>query len=108
MTNTHSTPIKIKAKLGLHGVLDTEAVKTFTLAYNGLLNNPAFTNTPVDLAKYKAGIDSFAALVLDAADGGKKAIKAKDARVFSELLRQAGVHEGSPEWKNAWKAFYSG
>ena len=42
------------------------------------------------------------------AEGGLKAIKAKDARVFSELLRQAGVREGSPEWKNAWKAFYSG
>ena len=42
------------------------------------------------------------------AEDGLKAIKAKDARVFSELLRQAGVHEGSPEWKNAWKAFYSG
>jgi hypothetical protein len=41
-----------------------------------------------------------------AADG-LKAIKAKDARTFTELLRQAGIREGSPEWKNAWKAFYS-
>jgi hypothetical protein len=92
MPNTHSTPTKIKAKLGLHGVLDTEAVKTFTLAYNGLLNNPAFTNTPVDLAKYKAGIDSFAALVLDAADGGKKAIKAKDKQrvVVIKMYTQLG------------------
>ena len=92
MPNTHSTPTKIKAKLGLHGVLDTEAVKTFTLAYKGLLNNPAFTNTPVDLAKYKAGIDSFAALVLDAADGGKKAIKAKDKQrvVVIKMYTQLG------------------
>jgi len=41
------------------------------------------------------------------AQDGLKAIKAKDARVFTELLRQAGIREGSPEWKNAWKAFYS-
>jgi hypothetical protein len=41
------------------------------------------------------------------ADDGLKAIKVKDARVFIELLRQAGISEGSPEWKNAWKAFYS-
>ncbi len=41
------------------------------------------------------------------AEDGLKAIKAKDARVFTELLRQAGIREGSPEWKNAWKAFYS-
>jgi hypothetical protein len=41
------------------------------------------------------------------AEDGLKAIKAKDARVFTELLRQAGIVEGSPEWRNAWKAFYS-
>jgi hypothetical protein len=59
-------------------VPDTDTVKALTLAYNGCLNNPAFPNTPVDLAKFKAGIDSFAALIVDAADGGKKAISAKD------------------------------
>ena len=41
-----------------------------------------------------------------AADG-LRAIKAKDARAFTELLRQAGIRENSPEWKNAWKTFYS-
>lgn len=41
------------------------------------------------------------------AEDGLKAIKAKDARTFTGLLRQAGIREGSPEWKNAWKAFYS-
>ncbi|MGB2624081.1 MAG: hypothetical protein WA857_09115 [Candidatus Acidiferrum sp.] len=40
-----------------------------------------------------------------AADG-LRAIKAKDARRFTELLRRAGIHENSVEWKNAWKAFY--
>src|SRR5229473_5864909 len=78
MPNTNSTPSKIKAKLGLHGVLDSEVVKALTVAYNGFLHNPAFPNTPVDLAIYKAGIDTLAALVVDAEDGGTKAIKAKD------------------------------
>ena len=41
------------------------------------------------------------------AEDGLRAIKAKDARVFTELLRRAGIHEDSVEWKNAWKAFYS-
>jgi hypothetical protein len=41
------------------------------------------------------------------AEDGLKAIKAKDARAFTALLRQAGIQEGSVEWKNAWKAFYS-
>ena len=36
-----------------------------------------------------------------------KIIKGKDARAFTELLRQAGIREGSPEWKNAWNLFYS-
>src|SRR6266404_840368 len=78
MSNHNSTPSKIKAKLGLHGVLDSEVVKALTVAYNGLLHNPAFPNTPVDLVIYKAGIDTLAALVVDAEDGGTKAIKAKD------------------------------
>ena len=42
-----------------------------------------------------------------AADG-LRIIKAKDARAFTELLKQAGIRENSREWKNAWKAFYEG
>jgi len=41
------------------------------------------------------------------AQAALKAIKAKDERAFSELLRSVGVKDGSPEWKNAWKAFRS-
>ncbi len=41
------------------------------------------------------------------AEDGLRAIKAKDARTFTELLRRAGILENSPEWKNAWKVFYS-
>jgi hypothetical protein len=41
------------------------------------------------------------------AEDGLRAIKARDARTFTELLRQAGISENSPEWKAAWKAFYS-
>jgi hypothetical protein len=78
MSQNNSTPLKIKAKLGFHGVLDTELVKALTVAYNGLLHNPAFPNTPVDLAVYKAGIDTLSSLIADAEDGGTKAITAKD------------------------------
>jgi hypothetical protein len=94
MPNTNSTPSKIKAKLGFHGVLDSEVVKTLTVAYNGLLHNPAFPNTPVDLAIYKAGIDTFASLVADAADGGKKVIAAKDKQrvVMIKMYTQLGQY----------------
>jgi len=78
MKKSNSTPNKIKAKLGLKGVSDPDAAKAFMTSYNGLLNNPKYTNPPVDLAIYKAGIDQFSALIVDAEDGGKKAISAKD------------------------------
>ena len=76
----NSTANKIKAKLGLKRVSDTDAAKAFMTSYNGLLNNPKYTNLPVDLANYKAGIDQFSALIIDAEDGGKKAISAKDKK----------------------------
>src|SRR5437667_10232375 len=75
---TNSTPTKIKTKLGLHKVSDTDTVKALMASYQGLLNNPKFPNLPVDLATYKSGIDLFSALIIDAEDGGKKAISAKD------------------------------
>src|SRR5579884_2081434 len=78
MTKLNSTPNQIKAKLGLHGVQDTDTVKALMTANNGLLNNPAYTTPPVPLATFKAGIDQFSALIIDAEDGGKKAISAKD------------------------------
>ena len=78
MKKTNSTPNQIKAKLGLHKVSDTDAGKAFMTSYEGLLNNPKFPTPPVDLATYKSGIDQFSALVIDAEDGGKKAVSAKN------------------------------
>src|SRR5437016_3620398 len=73
---TNSTPTKIKAKLGLHKISDTDTVKALMASYQGLLNNLKFPNLPVDLATYKSGIDLFSALIIDAEDGGKRAISA--------------------------------
>ena len=78
MKKANSTATKIKAKLGLRGVSDTDAAKAFMTSYEGLLNNSKFPTPPVDLATYKSGIDQFNALIIDAEDGGKKAISAKD------------------------------
>src|SRR5581483_9734150 len=78
MKKGNSTATQIKAKLGLHGVSDTDAAKAFMTTYEGLLNNSKFPNPPVDLTTYKSGIDQFSALIIDAEDGGKKAISAKD------------------------------
>jgi len=78
-----STPTEIKAKLGLHGVSDTDTVKALMTAYRGLLNNPKYPTPPVALADFKSGIDQYSALIIDAADGGRKA--------KSALGKQRGV-----------------
>ena len=68
---------KIKAKLGFHGVSDTDVLKAGNTAYDGLLNNPAYPTTPVALPVFRQALDSFNTLIVDAEDGGKKAISAK-------------------------------
>src|SRR5437870_7087470 len=79
MANTNSsTANKIKAKLGFHNVSDMDTVKALTAAHDGLFHNPAYPTPPVELATYKAGIDRFNGLIIDAEDGGKKAKSAKD------------------------------
>jgi hypothetical protein len=92
MKKASSTPTKIKAKLGQHDVSDVDVVKALMTGYNGLLNNPAYPAPPVDLATYKAGIDRFSALIIDAEDGGKKAISAKDKQrvVVIKMYTQLG------------------
>jgi len=92
MKKNKSTPNQIKAKLGLHGVSDTDTVKAFMLAYDGLLNNPKFPNTPVALADFKSGIDQYSSLIVDAADGGKKAKSAMDKQrvVVIKMYTQLG------------------
>src|SRR5437870_3839346 len=78
MTRAVSTPTHIKAKLGMHDVSDMDLVKALIASHDGVLNNPAYPVPPFDMATYKAYIDKFSALVIDAGDGGKKAISAKD------------------------------
>jgi len=92
MTKAKSTPTQIKAKLGLHGVSDTDTVKTLMTGYTGLLNNPKFPNPPVALADFKSGIDQYSSLIIDAEDGGKKSISAKDKQrgVVIKMYTQLG------------------
>jgi hypothetical protein len=92
MTNKVSTPFHIKAKLGMHDVADMDVVKALTAAYEGVLNNSAYSTPPFDLVSYKAGIDKFSALIIDAEDGGKKAISAKNKQrvVFIRMYTQLG------------------
>src|SRR5947207_12043555 len=78
MANDHSTANKIKAKLAFHDVSDADALQQFYAVLQGLKGNPAYPNPPVDLATYEKGVDSFATLLTDAQDGGKKAVSLKN------------------------------
>jgi hypothetical protein len=78
MKSENSTANKIKAKLAFHQVPDADALQLFSAALQGLKNNPAYPNTPVDMAAYEKGVASFGTLLTDAQDGGKKAVSAKD------------------------------
>jgi Fibronectin type III domain len=69
---------KIKAILNFHGVSDSDVLKAGNTAYNGLLNNAAYPTPPVPLPAFRQALDSFNALIVDAEDGGKKSIAAKD------------------------------
>jgi hypothetical protein len=76
---------KLNALLGMHGVSDTDFIQHLLNADKGLTGNPNFTTLPVDLVTFKSGTDTLSTLVTDAADGGKKAITAKN--------KQRGVME---------------
>jgi hypothetical protein len=79
MTTTIKNLIKkIKAKLGFHGVTDSDVLQAGNTAYGGLLSNASYPNTPVTLPTFRQALDSFSTLIVDAEDGGKKAISAKD------------------------------
>jgi hypothetical protein len=69
---------KIKAILGFHRVSDSDVLKAGNTVYDGLLNNSAYANPPVPLPTFRQALDSFSALIVDAADGGKKSITAKN------------------------------
>jgi hypothetical protein len=69
---------KIKAILGFQGVSDSDVLKAGNTAYNGVLNNTAYPTPPVLLPAFRQALDSFSALIVDAEDGGKVSISAKN------------------------------
>ena len=77
---------KIKAKLGFHGVSDSDTLTAGNTAYSGCLNNTAFPNPPVPLATFRQDLDNFSELIVDAQDGGKKSVSAKNKQ-RAEVIR---------------------
>jgi hypothetical protein len=89
-----STQKKIKAVLGFHGVSDVDLLKMLNTAHDSMVGNPSFPNLPVDLAAFKTALDTFAVNLTDAADGGRRAVSAKNKQRIAviKLYTQLGHH----------------
>jgi hypothetical protein len=76
----------IKAVLGFTGVPDADLVSRCNAVQDGMTNNPAYPNPPIDMPGFKTAIDAYAAAVAGALDGGKAAITARDKRRGDVIL----------------------
>src|SRR5207247_6891985 len=62
---------KIKVSLGFAKTLDAALVARLNAVHDGMSGNPAYPSPPLDLATFKTAIDSFAASIAEALDGGR-------------------------------------
>jgi len=70
----------IKPALAVNQMPDGDLLGRLNAVHNGMLNNPAYPNPPVDMAGFKAAIDAYTAAAAAALDGGKSAITERDKR----------------------------
>ncbi len=85
--------------LGFNQLTDANLLTTGYAAQKGLLPgpgapNPSFTKTPVDPAVLKTELDTLAAYMAAAKDGGRKAVALKNSqrKVVVSMLRQLAVY----------------
>src|SRR5260370_35057068 len=70
----------IKPALAVTQMSDGDLLARLNAVHDGMLNNPAYPNPPVDMAGFKAAIDAYTAAAAAALDGGKAATTARDKR----------------------------
>src|SRR3989442_15856713 len=87
-------PKLIKAALNLHKALPEQVLSQGHALLKGLPGNSNFTNLPVDLNAFKADLDTYAASIADAKDGGKKAItlRNKQGGVVIRTIKQFATY----------------
>ena len=83
---------KIKASIGFAKMTDADLLKLLDAILTSMTGNPAFPSPPVDMATFKAAVDSYDTLTTDALDGGKRAISAKrkQRQVVIKMATQLG------------------
>jgi len=99
----------IKPALGLTDMTDGDLLARLNAVHDGMLNNPAFPNPPVDMAAFKAAIDAYTAASAAALhDGGKTAIAERNKRRADALIMQRLLgHYVEGACKGDTKAFIS-
>src|SRR6476620_11712086 len=98
----------VKAVLGFTGESDANLVSRLNAVHDGMSNNPAYLNPPIDMPGFKSAIDAYSAAVAAALDGGKSAITERDKRRADMIimLRQLG-HYVEVACKGDMSAFVS-
>ena len=77
----------IKPLLSLNELSDGDVLHRLNSVYDGMLNNPAYPNAPVDMARFKAVIDAYTTAAAAAQhDGGKNAIIERDQRRADAII----------------------
>jgi len=79
-------PKMIRAALSFSKAVPEQLLTQGHAVLKGLTGNANFSNLPIDLAILKAALDTYAALIAEAKDGGKKAILARNKQ-GEELIR---------------------
>src|SRR6266566_37813 len=88
---------------------DGDVLSRLNAVHDGMLDNPAFPNPPVDMTGFKAAIDAYTAAAAAALhDGGKTAVAERNKRRADALimLRLLG-HYVEGACKGDTKAFIS-
>jgi hypothetical protein len=82
----------VKAILGFLGLTDADLVSRLNAVHDGMSNNLAYPNPPVDMPTFKTAIEAYAAAIAAALDGGKASITERDKRRAGMIvmLRQLG------------------
>jgi hypothetical protein len=98
----------IKPALGVTNITDGDLLARLNAVHDGMFNNPAFPNLPVDMAGFKAAIDAYTTAAAAALDGGKSALAERNKRRADAvvMLRLLG-HYVEVACKGDTKAFIS-
>src|SRR2546426_12072388 len=98
----------IKPQLGVTELADGDLLARLNAIHDGLLNNPAFPNPPIDMPGFKAAIDAYTAAATAALDGGKNAIAERNKRRTDAIVMMRPLgHYVEVACKGDTKAFVS-